>query len=98
LLMNLVKLGREADAALLLDRYIANADDAALQIDGLAALPLFLSSRAAIRAKGVGAMSRLIETRPTLKARALAHFDVATDNLPAGVKVAHFKTGRTLAR
>ena len=33
MLMNLVKLGREADAALLLDRYIANADDAALQID-----------------------------------------------------------------
>jgi aminoglycoside phosphotransferase family enzyme len=81
LLMDLSKLGRNADAALLLDRYLAASDDAASQVAGLSALPLFLSLRAAIRAKVVGAMFRLNPEKPSLKDDALAYLLAAMDNL-----------------
>jgi aminoglycoside phosphotransferase family enzyme len=81
LLMDLSKLGRIADAALLLDRYLAAADDPQLQIAGLGTLPLFLSLRAAIRAKVVGAMFCLDPEKSGLKADALAYLAAAVDNL-----------------
>lgn len=51
LLMDLCEHGLGAQACRLLNRYLWLADDEAGEIEGLALLPLFLSLRAAIRAK-----------------------------------------------
>ncbi|WP_036257328.1 AAA family ATPase [Methylocapsa aurea] len=51
LLMDLWTRGLRAHANLLFNRYLSTRLEAANELDGLAALPLFLSLRAAIRAK-----------------------------------------------
>jgi aminoglycoside phosphotransferase family enzyme/predicted kinase len=51
LLMDLWQRGLHAEASMLLNRYLWGSDDEQLQLEGLAAFPLFLSLRAAIRAK-----------------------------------------------
>lgn len=84
LLMDLMKFGRKADADILLDRYLAYADDRALQIAGLATLPLFLGLRAAVRAKVVGALSRLEASKPGLKATAQTYLVAAAMHLNSG--------------
>jgi aminoglycoside phosphotransferase family enzyme/predicted kinase len=53
LLMDLLERGLRGEASLVLNRYLWGSPDT--QIEGLAALPLFLSIRAAIRAKVVAA-------------------------------------------
>jgi len=83
LLMDLCKFGRVADANLLLDDYLAFSADEDLQIEGVAALPLFLSLRAAIRAKVNAALWRLDATKPRFKDQALAYFDRAKGFLGA---------------
>ena len=51
LVMDLCERGLGADANRLLNRYVLGAPDPVRTIDGLAALPVFLALRAAIRAK-----------------------------------------------
>ena len=63
LLMDLCKRGLLANANRLFNRYLSLSDDAPLQIEGLAALPLFLSLRAAIRAKVIAALFCLTRQR-----------------------------------
>ena len=58
LVMDLCERGLAADANRLLNRYLGVAENADLQIEGLAALPLFLALRAAIRAKVLVAQLR----------------------------------------
>jgi len=77
LVMDLCKRGLHANANGLLNRYLSFSDDELLQIEGLAALPLFLSLRAAIRAKVIAALLRLDPTKPILREEALAYFDAA---------------------
>ena len=77
LLMDLCERSLNADANRLLNRYLSLSDDESLQIEGLAALPLFLSLRAAIRAKVIAALHRLDPTKPGLRDDALAYFDAA---------------------
>jgi hypothetical protein len=60
LLMDLSERGLPAEANLVLNRYLWGAPDLAGELEGLAALPLFMSLRAAVRAK-VEAL-RLLET------------------------------------
>jgi aminoglycoside phosphotransferase family enzyme/predicted kinase len=59
LLMDLWQRGLHAEASLVLNRYLWRCEEEALQIEGLAALPLFLSLRAAIRAKVAAELARL---------------------------------------
>lgn len=59
LLMDLWERGYEADANRLFNRYLAGAEEPEAMIPGLAALPLFLALRAAIRAKVLAALARL---------------------------------------
>jgi aminoglycoside phosphotransferase family enzyme/predicted kinase len=72
LLMDLCERGLRADANRLLNRYLSLCPDMETQIDGLAALPLFMSLRAAIRAKVMAV--RLPE-------QAQAYFQAALDFL-----------------
>ena len=81
LIMDLCERGRRADANHLLNRYISLSDDEALQIEGLSALPLFLSLRAAIRAKVIAARLRQNPQRGSLRDEALAYFRAATSFL-----------------
>jgi len=78
LVMDLCERGLKPDANRFLNRYLAATEDQALQIEGLAALPLFLSLRAAIRAKVLAAQLRLDRSKPDLKEQALAYFKAAT--------------------
>jgi len=81
MLMDLCGHDARSAARQLLDRYIWLGDDPARQIAGLAALPLFLSLRAAIRAK-VGAERLRIEPgSEAVRRQALAYFDAALDYL-----------------
>ncbi|WP_026606257.1 AAA family ATPase [Methylocapsa acidiphila] len=68
LLMDLWTRGLLHHANLLLNRYVSACDDVEREIEGLAALPLFLSLRAAIRAK----VTKL-EPAKTESVLALAH-------------------------
>ena len=79
LLMDLCQRGHRAEANLLLNRYLwAMPDD---QIDGLAALPLFLSLRAAIRARveAAGLEHLALQDRPEAAARIGHIFQCARD-------------------
>jgi hypothetical protein len=76
--MDLVERGRSAAANVVLNRYLAETRRAE-DLDALAALPLFLSMRAAIRAKvtaarGAGAAE---SDRPALFRAARTYFDLA---------------------
>ncbi|HZB90177.1 MAG TPA: AAA family ATPase [Stellaceae bacterium] len=64
LLMDLVERGREDDANLVLNRYLDRSGES----DGLAALPLFQSMRAAVRAHVLGALLRSGKTPPEVQA------------------------------
>jgi aminoglycoside phosphotransferase family enzyme len=57
--MDLWERGLYADGNKLLNRYIVKCEDRLLQLEGLAALPLFMSMRAAIRAKIIAARARI---------------------------------------
>ena len=76
-LMDLWERGRRMDANGLLNRYLLLCDEDGGQIEGLAALPLFLSLRAAIRAKVLVALLRLNPTADTRRTEALAYFQAA---------------------
>jgi aminoglycoside phosphotransferase family enzyme len=84
LVMDLGKLGRAADAKRLLDRYIALSENKPLQVAGLAAFPMFLSLRAAIRAKVAAALFRLDRSKAGLKTAAQAYLTMALDALAVG--------------
>jgi hypothetical protein len=78
LLMDLVERGLKRPANLVLNRYLSQTgrDE---DLDGLAALPLFMSLRAAIRAKVVAAQMRHADTgrRMELGESAKVYFDLA---------------------
>lgn len=77
LVMDLCERGLRADANRLLNRYLAACEDEPLQLEGLMALPLFMSLRAAIRAKVIAAQLRLGSEKILLRAKALAYFEAA---------------------
>lgn len=77
-LMDLCKRGLRADAGQLLNGYLSLSDDMVFQIEGLAVLPLFLSLRAAIRAKVIAAQFHQSPKKAALRDTALAYFDAAT--------------------
>ena len=81
LLMDLCKRGLVADANRLLNRYLPyldpSFDDELAGIGGLAALPLFMGLRAAIRAKVAAALLRLDPLTPHLRDDALECLDAA---------------------
>ncbi len=77
LVMDLCEKGLTADANRLLNRYLSLCEGEQAQIEGLAALPLFLSLRAAVRAKVLAAQCRLGSRKPGLCAQATAYFDAA---------------------
>ncbi|WP_188583333.1 bifunctional aminoglycoside phosphotransferase/ATP-binding protein [Azorhizobium oxalatiphilum] len=78
LLMDLWQRERHADANLVLNRYLWAMDDEA-HYEGLAALPLFISLRAGIRAKvGVPTLAHLTgESRADAEGKVRAYFDAA---------------------
>ena len=80
LVMDLCERGLRADANRLLNRYLS-ASEVVAQIEGLAALPLFLSLRAAIRAKVIAAQLRLNPEKGNLRDEALAYFKAAVQFL-----------------
>ena len=77
LLMDLCKRNLRGNANRLFNRYLSMSDDEPLQIEGLAALPLFLSLRAAIRAKVIVELFRLNPDRSKLRVEALSYFEAA---------------------
>ena len=79
-LMDLCERGLRENANRLLNRYFALCDDPKHQIDGLAALPLFLSLRAAIRAKVIAARLRQ-DPQTKLSESARGYFDAAAQFL-----------------
>ena len=77
LLMDLSKRCLHGNANRLFNRYLSLSGDEPLQIEGLAALPLFLSFRSAIRAKVIAEQFRLDPGRNKLRGEALAYFKAA---------------------
>jgi aminoglycoside phosphotransferase family enzyme/predicted kinase len=78
LLMDLVERGLGRTANLVLNRYLSETGRGE-DLDGLAALPLFMSLRAAIRAKVVAAQMRHVDAakRSKLGESARVYFDLA---------------------
>jgi len=73
---------RLADAAnLLLNRYLWGCDDIAGELAGLAALPLFLSLRAAVLAKIAAIRFREVDHSAAVRDEALRYFDIAGEFL-----------------
>ncbi|MCL2885525.1 MAG: AAA family ATPase [Betaproteobacteria bacterium] len=84
LVMDLCQRGPRGAAGRLLDRYLRLGGDERREIAGLAALPLFLALRAAIRAKVTAAQARLAgDGQMPLRARALSYFELAARFLQA---------------
>jgi aminoglycoside phosphotransferase family enzyme/predicted kinase len=77
ILMDLCRRGYQADANHLLNSYLRASEEEAAQLEGLAALPLFMSLRAAIRAK-------VIAARTEHREEALAYFKAAIEFLSPG--------------
>jgi len=77
LLMDLWERGLKSEANLVLNRYLWGSDDE--QIKGLAALPIFLSIRAAIRAKVIAATLPHLDAavRPSAAIEAQQYFSAA---------------------
>ena len=74
LLMDLEHRGHRDSANLVFNRYLAMSGD----LDGLAAMPLFLSCRAAVRAKTTAAAARAdSEAAKSLEAEACSYLDLA---------------------
>ena len=77
LVMDLCKHDRRDDANRLLNRYVSSPGDAAERIEGLAAFPLFLSLRAAIRARVLWERTRLAPNLTDQRQEALSYFTAA---------------------
>jgi aminoglycoside phosphotransferase family enzyme/predicted kinase len=82
LLMDLWERQFQASANLVLNRYLWESDEA--NLTGLAALPLFLSIRAAIRAK--------------VTAAGMAHLDGAESDRAAAAAIRYFECARTFLK
>lgn len=76
LLMDLVERGQRGPANIVLNRYLIEAGRIH-DLDALAALPLFMSIRAAIRAKVTAARRRQNNQDPELAQKAHAYLDLA---------------------
>jgi uncharacterized protein len=84
LIMDLWERRLRREANLLLNRYLWGCDDEDLQLEGLAALPVFLSLRAAIRAKVAAELARLSPSdRGTAEADARRYFSAASSFISA---------------
>jgi uncharacterized protein len=86
LIMDLCERKLSADANRLLNEYLWSCDDELQEIEGLALLPLFLSLRAAIRAKVTAAQLELDPDSTRMRQEAQAYLDTARrflDPLPA---------------
>jgi aminoglycoside phosphotransferase family enzyme/predicted kinase len=99
LLMDLIERGLDAGANVVLNRYLVETGRAE-DLDGLAGLPLFLSVRAAIRAK-VTAAKRDMSATDHAAVAARSYFDLATRLIapPAPVLIAvggHSGTGKSV--
>jgi aminoglycoside phosphotransferase family enzyme/predicted kinase len=81
LLMDLWQRGFRADANHLLNRYLSKCDDRLLQLEGLATLPLFMSMRAAIRAKVIAARARMDASKGQEERDAIGYFEAAKEFL-----------------
>lgn len=77
LLMDLCQHGLHTDANKLMNRYMWSSENEHLQIEGLALLPLFLSLRAAIRAKVTASQLRLDPKSVHLRDEARAYLEAA---------------------
>ena len=77
LLMDLCKRGLRGNANRLFNQYLSMSDDEPLQLAGLVTLPVFLSFRAAIRAKVLAKLFRLDPGREMLRVEALTYFEAA---------------------
>jgi aminoglycoside phosphotransferase family enzyme/predicted kinase len=87
-LMDLWERGLYADGNKLLNRYLVKCEDRLLQLEGLAALPLFMSMRAAIRAKIIAARARIGASKAQDAREALGYFEAATKFLkPASTRL-----------
>jgi uncharacterized protein len=84
-LMDLWERDLRAEANLLLNRYLWGCEDIALEVEGLAALPLLMSLRAAVLAKIAAIRFRDVDRTEATKAKALRYFATAADLLrPVG--------------
>lgn len=81
LLMDLCERDLRNDANRLLNRYLWSCEDERGQIEGLAALPLFMALRAAIRAKVAVALCRLGPGKSELRDQAHVYFEAAVQYL-----------------
>jgi aminoglycoside phosphotransferase family enzyme len=77
LIMDLCHRGLYQDANHLLNRYLLTCEDRLLQLEGLAALPLLMSLRAAVRAKVLAAQALLDSSKASERQVALAYFGTA---------------------
>jgi predicted kinase len=86
--MDLWERGLYADGNKLLNRYLVKCEDRLLQLEGSAALPLFMSMRAAIRAKIIAARARIGASKAQDAREALGYFEAATKFLkPASTRL-----------
>jgi uncharacterized protein len=81
LVMDLCERGMRSEANRLLNRYLWMSYDEKVQIEGLALMPLFLSLRAAIRAKVQASQFRLMPADSDLRRSACRYLDVALEFL-----------------
>lgn len=77
LIMDLWHRGLAANANLLLNRYLWASKDERSEIEGLALMPLFLSLRAAIRAKVIATLSKLTPEKTGLRDEARSYLKAA---------------------
>ncbi|MEX0853315.1 MAG: AAA family ATPase [Bauldia sp.] len=80
-LMDLCERRHGGEANLLLTRYLWRCEDMGSELAGLAALPLFLSLRAAVHAKIDAIRSRDIDHTAAARDEALRYFDIAGECL-----------------
>jgi len=77
LLMDLWHRQMFSEANRLFNRYLWLVPDIVAELEGLSLLPMFLSLRAAIRAKVIAAQTRMQPHVPELRDEALAYLDIA---------------------
>jgi uncharacterized protein len=77
LIMDLCERKLSSDANRLLNEYLWSCDDELQEIEGLALLPLFLSLRAAIRAKVTAARLQLNADGTSMRQEAQAYLEIA---------------------
>ncbi len=76
-LMDMIERRLDREANILFNRYLWGAEDVGMELAGLATLPLFLSLRAAVRAKIDAIRFREVEASAAMKAEARRYLDVA---------------------